>query len=162
MKRRKSLKPDEPLLVGNLFLVQGGKRTPPHLLIHVWCPYCKQQHEHGWPGNKGNGGFEADRVTWRVAHCVQHRGTPRGFGPGDEHGYWIGLDPSHAAKNRSLWESLEGPLAESRKQYAARGDTDPAYAEGAGSVLRDGARRRDPNPNPNPTPKVGAPWTETS
>ncbi len=31
-------------------------------IIHVWCPFCRKEHRHGWvPGET--------KATHRVAHC---------------------------------------------------------------------------------------------
>jgi hypothetical protein len=89
-KRRRSLKPDEPLLVGRLRLPEArgfSLDSRPSLLIDVWCPYCKRHHQHCWVED-----FASDAVSHRVAHCYA--------GPLAHDGYWIGFDPAQAEANR--------------------------------------------------------------
>jgi hypothetical protein len=91
IRTRRSLKPDQALLVGKL------RRSPrnslwaePVLYLDVWCPYCKTDHNHGW----GHESSRLDAVEHRASHCP-------GDGPlGTSQGYFIGLDPSHAEHNR--------------------------------------------------------------
>src|SRR4051812_4399846 len=83
MRVRRGLKPDEPLLVGHLDLLDVGLAlTAPHLGVSVWCPCCHRPHHHGWEDPP----FRLDAVSHRWAHC------PHGS-PFDEGGYHVGLDP---------------------------------------------------------------------
>ena len=89
MKTHRSLKPDDPLLVGRLTVRRVSPGGKPYLAFDGWCPYCKRDHQHGWAEHLDR----LDAVDHRVAHC--------GAGPlAVGRGYWIGLDPSHAEANR--------------------------------------------------------------
>ena len=81
----RSLKPDQPLLVGHLF-VSDNFPNEPVLLIAVWCPYCKTTHVHGW------GDYDPlNYVSHREAHCG-------GSSPFMQSGYFIGIDPKPKRK----------------------------------------------------------------
>lgn len=91
MKTRRSLRPDDALLVGRLSLhTEGAIPRRPFLCITVWCPWCHDRHIHGWDDPP----FRSDAVSHRVSHCHQ--------GPLAQGGYWIGLDPAHAPHNRKI------------------------------------------------------------
>ena len=55
-------------------------------MIRVWCPYCKDFHNHGWNHPEKN---KTGDVEHRVAHCISHANSP--FMDG---GYYIGAFPS--------------------------------------------------------------------
>jgi hypothetical protein len=98
MKLRRSLRPGDPLLVGRLRILDGGRGEPPSLGIDVWCPYCKRAHNHGWAGYDGlPEGHRADRVEHRVAHC--DAGSPL-----ERSGYWIAVDALWAEENRATYQ----------------------------------------------------------
>ncbi|MBN2427885.1 MAG: hypothetical protein JXK94_06095 [Deltaproteobacteria bacterium] len=69
----------KPLLIGRLYADGHG--------ISVWCPYCKDTHEHGW-----NPKERSDEVEHRHAHCTDRKS------PFNDGGYWIGIDPREAKK----------------------------------------------------------------
>lgn len=62
-------------------------------LIHVWCPYCRRPHTHGWGWSS-----RGVRTEHRHAHC--DTGSPF-----LDSGYLIGLgtDPPTRAANRELF-----------------------------------------------------------
>ncbi len=99
MKIRSSLKPDEPLLVGDLVILDSSSVTPgPHLGVKVWCPYCKRDHNHNW--------FDPPFRLDSVRHCTPHCGFG-GFGDG---GYFVGLAPSSAEGHRRvIRRARDGP-----------------------------------------------------
>ena len=49
MPTAKSLKPDEPLLIGRLESAPRGES----LRLDVSCPYCHRHHQHGWTDTEG-------------------------------------------------------------------------------------------------------------
>lgn len=98
-KRRHHLKADQPLLVGRLRLGRGN-RFRPLLMIDVWCPHCKREHNHGWEEPP----FLADRVEHRCAHCGSDSPFARA-------GYWIGLDPAAKAENAEVIATFKEALA---------------------------------------------------
>jgi hypothetical protein len=89
-----------PLLVGRLVFTPGRRRSPPVLTLHVWCPYCRRTHSHGWP----DADAKLTVVAHRAAHCDD--ASPWRIG-----GYWIGLDPAAAAANRKTIEDYRRALA---------------------------------------------------
>jgi hypothetical protein len=86
-RRRHTLKPGEPLLVGHLVLGEAPFResTVPALMIDVWCPACRTWHRHGWLAE-----FPTNAANHRVAHCRSAK-PPSPYEAG---GYYVGLDPS--------------------------------------------------------------------
>jgi hypothetical protein len=90
MRRRHTLRHDEPLLVGFLdFDAEPFQRSaPPALYLEVFCPYCKVVHTHGWFADS-----RPDAVDVRHAHC-------RTDSPLTPTGYHIGLHPGRAASSR--------------------------------------------------------------
>ncbi len=118
VKRRRSLKPEDTLLIGRLVLPldqwrwRGGHCTDrPVLSVSVWCPRCKQSNLHGFP-DRADPGLALDVVTHRVGHC-------------DCLDYWIGLDPDAQAKADHLVKL--GQFAELVEVWtAARVDRQPA------------------------------------
>jgi hypothetical protein len=114
MKLRRSLRPGEPLLVGRVRILDGGRAEPPSLGIDVWCPYCKRAHNHGWVGYDGlPEGHRADRVEHREPHC-DHRS------PFERSGYWIAQDPSSAAENQATIAQYVRRLTAWKARHAAR------------------------------------------
>lgn len=104
MKTRRSLKPDQPLLVGRLVRTTGY-RGRPELGLDVWCPFCKRDHNHGWEDPP----FRLDEVSHRVAHCDASS-------PLYQAGYWVGLDPAAGAHNRKL----KAEVAKARIDWESR------------------------------------------
>jgi hypothetical protein len=106
---RRGLKPHELLLVGRLRMHRRGPRSgEPCLAIDVWCPHCKRFHHHGWvDGTAGSPvRIRLDVVDHRAAHCTVGPLSVPGSG-----GYYIGLDPSHAAYNRRILRQHREALA---------------------------------------------------
>jgi hypothetical protein len=92
MTTRRSLKPDQPLLVGRLRILDEFRTsTPPHLGLDVWCPYCKREHNHGWVRPEK---ITVAGVEHRGAHCSDDS-------PFRDGGYWIALDPLAKAENKA-------------------------------------------------------------
>jgi hypothetical protein len=87
MRRRHTLTPGEPLLVGLLTFEPWPLREsrPPVLMIDVWCPACRTHHRHGWLAD-----WPLNSVFHRVAHCR----TAKPPSPYEGGGYHVGLDPS--------------------------------------------------------------------
>ena len=50
-------------------------------IIHVWCPYCRRYHEHGWEKSMPSWAIES-----RVPHCDDES-------PLRGNDYWIGREP---------------------------------------------------------------------
>ena len=88
MRTARSLKANEPLLVGKLCIGEGFHHEPV-LLIDAWCPYCKRHHHHG-------GEDELRHVSHRVAHCGP-QASPFATG-----GYYIGCDPACRKENAQM------------------------------------------------------------
>lgn len=103
MKTRRSLKPDQPLLVGRLDILDIFRRsTAPHLGLNVWCPYCRREHNHGWG--------RPDKITIaEVEHRCAHCGDGSPFRKG---GYWIALDPASAVENKATFARFRALLAD--------------------------------------------------
>jgi len=95
-----------PLLVGRLVFAPGRRCSPPTLTLHVWCPYCRRAHCHGWPDAEAR----LTDVGHRAAHCDDASPWRRG-------GYWIGLDPAALGPNRKAREEY---------RRAERADDSPA------------------------------------
>jgi hypothetical protein len=93
--RRRSLQPDQPLLVGRLDVVVG-RRGLPVLYLDVWCPWCKRTHTHTWGSANGK---LTDEVEPRGPHC----GWPH---PAGLLTYFVGLDPTQARFNRTALRRL--------------------------------------------------------
>jgi hypothetical protein len=97
---RRRIPAGAPLLVGRLVFTPGRRRSPPVLTLHVWCPYCRRTHCHGWP----NADAKLTALAHRAAHCDDHS-------PWRASGYWIGLDPAASGVNRKTIEEYRLALA---------------------------------------------------
>ena len=73
------LKKNRPLLRGKLSYT---KHYPSCRIITVWCPYCAEDHRHGWPFD------EITKPEHRWAHCDSDSNSPF-----EEKGYYIQPEP---------------------------------------------------------------------
>jgi hypothetical protein len=97
---RRRIPAGTPLLVGRLVFTPGRRRSSPVLTLHVWCPYCRRTHCHGWPDAEAR----LSAVAHRAAHCDDSSPWRAG-------GYWIGLDPAALVPNRKAREDYRRALA---------------------------------------------------
>ena len=94
----RGLKPSDPLLVGTLQPYEGvvEKDKPAVIDIHVWCPYCKEHHRHGWLETMG----PKETESRHSGHCSD--GSPL-----VHDGYHIGLDPAMKAHNNKILAAVK-------------------------------------------------------
>jgi hypothetical protein len=83
------------VLDGKLTINHPRKSREPILEVAVYCPRCRQNHVHGWPGN------DIDAETHRISHCTSREGFSD---------YMIRLDPALRDEHEQLLDDFMGAL----------------------------------------------------